>query len=459
MAGPPTRRQKGNLKVSSKSKTFGNNTLATVTDIITNEEHPRYDGDSGGLAVGEITFKYTDWGGHNTTLQGDLSAMPLESELQAYPLIGETVFIQTVRGKRFYSRRVNINKQLQFSNSSKYVDVLRSNNRSQNVSQATEQARANGGQLQNSRSNVDPEEEIVSSFYKPIDYESLHNLKHFDGDIIIQNRYGATLRFGSSQMENAFNQQTSNELDKLILGPTKLPSDDPMLRNNAPIMIMRIGERENAELTTKKARGTYALTVEDINRDLSSFVLSSNQQINFRFSTIEQPHGFENIYFRSTQRVQGNSGLLADITEPDGLKKAALLGNQSLLNSDRLVFNAKTEDVIFSTSRDFISLTNRDTILDTGNDFVIGARQIYLLNNSTDLGTVDKSQKDRYDQVALAGEVVRVITELIDALCRGGAYTGGGPAPIMAAGLLELKGPAMLQSLNKIRSYLVRIEK
>ena len=445
------------LSTSIRSKKFGQNSLALVTDVVTNEEH----GDYGktGILVGKIWCKYVDWSGHSTSKQTSLTAMPLESELQSYPLIGEMVFIQTVQGRRFYTRRVNMSKRLQYSNSVLKQDRLTVNTK-QNNSEAMQQARtSDGGQLYNPNQPTSLQT-LTNEKYEPLGVDQLHSLKHFDGDVILQNRYGASLRFGSSQSEHALNQQV-NEVTRTIesdnvsinlLGPTK-----PL--SNNPIIVMRVGQHENAEITSNRALGARAQTIEDVNRDDSSFVLSTNQQINFRFSTIEQPYGFENIYFRSTQRVQGNAGLLANITEPDGLKKAALLGNQSLLNSDRLVFNAKTEDVIFSTSRDFISLTNKDTILDTGNDFVIGAKQIYLLNNSTDLGTVDKSQKDRYDQVALAGEVVRVITELIDALCRGGAYTGGGPAPIMAAGLLELKGPAMMQSLNKIRSYLVRIEK
>ena len=456
------------LSTSIRSKKFGQNSLALVTDVVTNEEHDEYG--KTGIFVGKIWFKYVDWAGHTTSKKTSLTAMPLESELQSYPLIGEMVFIQTVQGRRFYTRRVNISKRLQYSNSVLKQDKLTFDKTEQNTSEAIQQARApGGGQLYNSN-HPTSFQTLTNENYEPLGDDELHNLKHFDGDVILQNRYGATLRFGSSQSEYALNQQVNkvtrhfveavrtDNVSINVLGPTKPLSDDPLLSNNDPIIVMRVGQHENAEITSKYALGARAQTMEDINRDDSSFVLSTNQQINFRFSTIEQPHGFENIYFRSTQRVQGTPGLLADITEPDGLKKAALVGNQSLLNSDRLVFNAKTEDVIFSTSRDFISLTNKDTILDTGNDFVIGAKQIYLLNNSTDLGTVDKSQKDRYDQVALAGEVVRVITELIDALTASGAYTGGGPAPIMPTGLLGKKGQIM-KNINKIRSYLVRIEK
>ena len=68
------------LSTSIRSKKFGQNSLALVTDVVTNEEH----GDYGktGILVGKIWCKYVDWSGHSTSKQTSLTAMPLESELQ-----------------------------------------------------------------------------------------------------------------------------------------------------------------------------------------------------------------------------------------------------------------------------------------------------------------------------------------------------------------------------------------
>ena len=134
----------GRLRSSSKSKKHGiDPTLATVIDIITNEEHVGYDRD--GIKVGQIKFKYTQWGGQRSSESTALTAMPLESEVQAYPLIGESVLVQTVRGKRYYSRRVNISKRLQRSNSSGYLNKLKPSTSKQDTRDRTQQAI--GGQL------------------------------------------------------------------------------------------------------------------------------------------------------------------------------------------------------------------------------------------------------------------------------------------------------------------------
>ena len=90
------------------SKYSGN--IATVSDVVINEEHIDYG--KTGVLVGQIRFKPDEWGPVNLSKQTLPDAMPLESELQSYPLIGESVIIQTVNGKRYYSRRVNISKKL-----------------------------------------------------------------------------------------------------------------------------------------------------------------------------------------------------------------------------------------------------------------------------------------------------------------------------------------------------------
>jgi len=445
----------GRLQSSSKSKKHGiDPTLATVIDIITNEEHVGYD--RNGINVGQIKFKYTEWGGQRSSEGTALTAMPLESEVQAYPLIGESVLVQTVRGKRYYSRRVNISKRLQRSNSSRYLNKLKPSTSKSDTRDRTQQAI--GGQLATSQVSNQVADNLSHENYQS--REPLHNLKHFDGDILIQNRYGSTLRFGSSQLEDALNQysQPNKSHSKTVLGPTKPLTVDTT--NNDPIIIMRVGEREDAKTTTKSIAGDYGLVVEDINRDDSSFVLSSNQQINFHFATTDS-----DVHFRSSKRFTTKSSIAADITgEPDGLTKTPLMGNQSLLNSNRLVFNAKEDNIILSTGQDLISLTNKDTIFDTGEDFVVGAKQIYFLKNST--SSVNKREwsragyKEKYDSAALAGEVIRVFKELLKELLKPGAFMSP-MGPCNASGL-KIAVPNVETNpfdINKIKSYLVRIEK
>ena len=205
--------------------------------------------------------------------------------------------------------------------------------------------------------------------------------------------------------------------------------------NNDPIIVMRVGEREDP----RKTRDTdYALIVEDINLDSSSFVLSSNQLIQFRFASNDDT------YFRSFRKLN------KDYITRDDDKLTALSGNQSLLTSGRLVLNAKTDNIILSAQQDFISLTNRDTILDTGNDFVIGAEQIHLLDNTI--------QGEAEDRVALAQKVIDVFEKLFEALEKTGAYTTA-TGPVQALGISADIFQIKADILDDIKSELVKIEK
>ena len=434
-------------EVSSRTRSAELPTQAVVLDVVVNEEHIDYG--RTGFNVGTVRFKYLDRGGHRDSVKTAFYAYPMEVDVQSYPLIGEIVLVQKIKGNHFYSRRMNVNKRLQLNSFPNILDRVKPTKTKQDNSRAIQQAR--GGQLV--QSSNDPAENLTNENYQRRD--ALFNLKHFDGDVIIQNRYGATLRFGSSQSELALNQKTeppeSEDGSNVILGPTV-----PL--NNDPIIIMRVGERELPNLTRSTG---YGLIVEDINRDDSSFVLASNQQINFHFATTDS-----DVHFRSSKRFTTKFPIIADITgEPDGLTKSSLMGNQSLLNSGRLVLNAKTDNIILSSGQDFISLTNKDTIFDTGEDFVVGAKQVYFLKNATSsVNKVDWSAagyKENYDSAALAGEIIRVFKELLTELLKPGAFITAQGIPCKASGL-KIAVPNVDSNpfdINKIKSYLVRIEK
>ena len=423
-----------NPEVSARSRAPELSTQAVVMDVIRNEEHPEYG--RTGFTVGTIRFKYLRFGAHRDSVENAFYARPMEVAVQEYPLIGELVSVQKIGGNHFYSRRLNINNQLGFNSFPNILDTLKPINTQQDTSRSIEQARQNVLH----QSTGEPEENLSDINYQS--RESLHNLKHFDGDVIFQNRYGATLRFGSSQSENALNQQTQQiDEDTFILGPTKQYANDP-------IIIMRVGEREDP---TKTRNTDYALIMEDINLDSSSFVLSTNQLIEFKFASNDD------VYFRSAGALNKNPLIMNNET-----KLTSLSNNQSLLNSGRVILNAKTENIIFSAQQDLISLTNRDTIFDTGEDYVIGAKQIYLMAEVPLQGPISSESyegRDPSGTVAIAEMVIEVFKDILDFL-----HPDVGLAPYKAVGgLVQPSGPMekmnIYRDLDKIRSKLVRIQK
>jgi hypothetical protein len=413
-----------------------NSSLAAVLDVITNEEHEDYS--TTGFNVGTIRFKYVGWGGHLDSADNSFYASSLDVDVQSYPLVGEIVVIQKVMGIPFYSRRININNKLQYNSFSNILSNLNPARTSQDKNRNTAEAKENVMQ----HTAVEPTEHFENKNYQ--EKESLHILKHFDGDVIIQNRYGATLRFGSSQLEKALNQQVVPIDDhRLKLGPTKEKGLDTP--NNDPIIIMRVGERDTPKTSTTSSLG---LIVEDINLDSTSFVLSSNQTINFHLASTDLP-----VHFRSSKRLGKDFPPLGQTDPNSNLTTTPLQGNQSLLNSDRLLFNSKTDNIILSSGQDLISLTNRDTILDTGNHFVIGGKEIHLLS--------DASEGEAEFTVALAEKVMHVLQDIVDTLNnkKGPAYTSTAPGgPLTPVAVAALYARASTDILD-IASDLVKIEK
>lgn len=367
-----------NPSISGKLKSFGlYSNSATVIDVVTNEEHPDYGID--GFEVGRVRFKYLDYGGHSTTPQNSFYAYPMEVGVLEYPLIGETVMVQKIQGIHFYTRRVNINKTLQLNGFPNIVN--RSKAAKTQESRTAESQQARMGSL-NQTDGV-PEENLTNENYKP--RPNLYNLKSFDGDVIIQNRYGATIRLGSSQMQTAFNQNVvlNEETGTSILGPTNS-------ENNDAILIMRVGQKENVN---KTKNSPYALTVEDINLDSSCFVMSEKQDINFYFSS--------NFF---TLEELGITDYIQTIDDGTGNSKTILSNNQAILNSGRIVLNSKENDVILSSERDTIFGGNRNMIVDVGANIYLNPSvgQIFL-------GTIEKR-----NSVAKYNELRTVLFEMMD---------------------------------------------
>ena len=234
-----------------------------------------------------------------------------------------------------------------------------------------------------------PEEPLFNSSYTP--RENVNSLKYFDGDIIFQNRFGATIRLGSSQMQDSFNQNcqittNDNGQEICVLGPTNSGKTDA-------ILVMRIGQKENSNTTTDTS---YALTVEDINLDSSCFVMSEKQDINFYFSS--------NFF---TLEELGIIDYTQTIDDGTGNSKTVLSENQAILNSGRIVLNSKENDVILSSERDTIFGSNRNMVVDVGNDIYLNP--VSSLGGQIFLGTVEKK-----NSVAKYNELESVLYEILD---------------------------------------------
>ena len=312
------------LQVSSQIEEINKKFIyARVVDIILNERHPKFEELGGWSSIG--TIFYLDVEVSTNSLNNSLIAKPLLSNSKNYPLVNEFVLLfllpdnQVSLGsnikKYFYLNPISIwnNPHLNaYPNEELSSTVQPSQQKSY---QAIEQ-----GQTRKSSS-----ETINYSYNSPlaggtfVERSNIHPLLAFAGDIITEGRWGNSIRFGSTAKS-----------DSILYGNNWSNTGE----NGNPITIIRNGQPEDA------SEEGYLPIVEDINKDLSSIYLTSNQEIPLKTTITNNPS------------IRDNS------LESLG----SYQGSQVMLNSSRLVFNANSTGSMLLNSEGAISLTSVYTV-------------------------------------------------------------------------------------------------
>ena len=172
----------------------------------------------------------------------------------------------------------------------------------------------------------DSDRVIETDLGEDIDELFINPLYHSAGDHIIDSRFGNSIRFGGYK------------------GSKNIISDDS--NNGKPYIIINNGRETNED--------TLLPTSEDINKDDSSIYMTSDhivplEQVRTKLeSSVEKPTLSQ--YYK---------------------------GKQIILNSGRLVFNAKDDD-IFMTSKESLSISSRDVNIDAEDYIGLDAKKIYL---------------------------------------------------------------------------------
>jgi hypothetical protein len=233
--------------------------------------------------------------------------------------------------------------------------------------------------------------------------QNLHYLKLYEGDTLIESRFGQSIRFsGYNNSDNVF----------------------------SPTITIRNGE--NPETLTNE----NAISVEeDINNDGNIIFLGSGQKLmNYTLPT-------DNLYPSFT-------------TYPSEMR-----GNQILLNSDRIVLSAKTAEMILVSKKDAGLITDGKFSIDaTGGIGVTVDGDTIVNTNNRDVninsgnGNINLGNQN-LESLVRGETLVQLLTELITAIEVMTVATPAGPSspPINVASFSKVKGQlrTMLSNLNK----------
>jgi hypothetical protein len=316
---------------------------AIVTDVILDFTHPKYTLDNDAPASNSTSFsnyinsikqKKTYELGYNVgtvqvrilderdTIDTKLLewAHPIDSTISEYPLIGELVILHKIMGIFFYKTKIPLVRQLQ-------------ENAMLNLNKSLDNKYANT--ISNSIKNEDElplESHRFGNYFRPDN--RVRQLKHFEGDTLIQGRMGNSIRFGNSKM-------------------------DPSGKGLAPNLILRAGQGKDLEENIP-GKSPFGIILEDINADASSIWLVSDQHVPFEPAT--------------TDNGSFNRSRIKTFEPPAGAS--------IIINSDKIILNAKKTDImLFSNEEIYLSSFNR-TSIDTDGSIMLTAN-IDIINRTS----------------------------------------------------------------------------
>jgi len=224
----------------------------------------------------------------------------------------------------------------------------------------------------------------------------------YEGDIIYEGRFGNSIRLGST-VNNA-----------KLANPWSFEG-----KNGSPIVIIKNGQSNETDVSQP-----WVPTVENINIDESSIYLTSTQQIPLELST---------------ENISSYDGLTETPTIPE-----LYSGKQILLNSGRLVFNAKNDHIILSADKSVHLVSNNSINIDTTDQVAINTStigKITLVSPKIYLGLNEGTEGyvgAELQSMVLGENLYQTLSSIIDAL--------DGIAKAMGT---SVAGPFPVASLNK----------
>jgi len=259
-------------KSQTQSKRVSNTNLQfssiRVLDIILDVSHPLAEIYGGYDAIGTISFTYLD---DNTPLEtpwvnGNI-AVPFFSFIKKYPLINEIVLISTTYDKNMYSNNGRTNYYFPDLNiwNHPHHNALPTMMASKDEQTVRDYKKTEAGI---SRQVTDGATDIpLGKYFK--EQLNIKPLLPYEGDTILEGRFGNTIRLGS----------TAKETNRIGFKEVQvIPTENKNRWSNEgttgdPIIIIRNGQTKETD-----EKGWQHIT-EDIDFDDSSIYLTSNQQI------------------------------------------------------------------------------------------------------------------------------------------------------------------------------------
>ena len=339
----------------------GQMVAARVTDIVLDENHPKFKDVGEWNGIGAIFYQFVNQSGTTT----DSSyALPYDSQQKTYPLVNEIVLlfslpsqqmgINTANQSYFYLKPLGV---WNHPHHDAYPNLVTSNNPQQSQDyKATDQGVVR--RVTDNSTEIELNSPINPSQNTFVEKADIHPLMPYMGDSLLEGRHGQSLRFGSTAKSQS---EISNNWSSVGT-------------NGDPITILRNGQ------PTKVSDRGWIPIVENISQDLSSIYLTSYQKLPFSIA---------------------NENFVSYTTPPT--TPAQYANPQIIFNSDRVIINAKNDSVLIS-GQNSVGISSNGSVN-------IDASSHYISSNDIKLGSKNATQP-----VLLGDNTVDLLIELTEAV-------------------------------------------
>ena len=360
-----------------------------VLDIVLNNNHPRFPDVGEWNGMGTIYFEPLDGRSINVNY-----AYPIFPQIKMYPLVNEIVLLAGIPSKfvedeqntdtvYYYFPPTGIwnhphhNAYPVITDYSKLQEEQSNDYESVNDAYVRRIDEDPTGINLNFTKYANPSQDTF------VEKADIHPLLSFNGDVIYEGRWGNSLRFGST-ISSPPNLQLLINNNWSVTGS-----------NGDPITILR-----NGQPTNSTDEGWIPIT-EDTSKDLSSIYLTSYQKIPFSIA---------------------NENFVSYTTPPT--TPAQFANPQVILNSDRIILNAKSDSVLIS-GQNSVGLSSNGSIN------LESTSEINIASKLTRLGSKNANQSVlRGDEtVAYLKILITELQNIAEALKVVQDWPSGAPVP------------------------------
>lgn len=360
----------------------GQMVAARVTDIVLDENHPKFKNVGEWNGIGAIYYQFVNQSG---TTSETSYALPYDSQQKTYPLVNEIVLLfslpnqqigqNTANQSYFYLKPLGV---WNHPHHDAYPNLVNSNNPLQSQDyKSTDQGIVR--QVTDGSTEVELNSPINPSQNTFVEKANIHPLMPYMGDSLLEGRHGQSIRFGStakSQSEIKNNWSSTGN-------------------NGDPIIILRNGQPTNVS-----DRGWIPIT-EDISQDLSSIYLTSYQKIPFSIA---------------------NENFISYTTPPT--TPAQFTNPQIIFNSDRIILNAKSDSILISGQNSVGLSSNGSINLESTSEINIASKLTRLGGKNATQSVLRGDETIEYLKI-----LINELQNLAEALKVVQDWPGGAPVP------------------------------